>query len=115
MIPDVVNLAYEKYPTKYAEAMRSSKRAGWEVAMREEISALQYNGVWLVKREAWDRTRCTRNGSIRPRQELTAIWNDTKRGSLRVATSKCSARTTVLRSRHFGVCWTHMATSQTRT
>ena len=45
MIPDVVNLAYEKYPTNYAEAMRSSKRAGWEVAMREEISALQYNGV----------------------------------------------------------------------
>ena len=31
--------------------MRSSKREGWEIAMRQEIQALEENKVWgLVKR-----------------------------------------------------------------
>ena len=43
---------YEKDPTNYVEAMRSSKRAEWEVAMREEISALKDNGVWRVTKRS---------------------------------------------------------------
>ena len=47
-IPDVFHLAYGKDPSNYAEEMLSSKRAEWEVAMREEARALQDNGVWCV-------------------------------------------------------------------
>ena len=44
----MVNLAYEKDPSNYAEERRRPKRAEWEVAMREEARALQDNGVWCV-------------------------------------------------------------------
>ena len=47
----VVAHIYERDPKNYGEAMRSSKREGWEIAMREEIEALEENKVWrLVKR-----------------------------------------------------------------
>ena len=39
-ILDVTNLSYEKDMRNYAEAMRISKPAEWEVAIREEVRAL---------------------------------------------------------------------------
>ena len=47
----VVAHVYECDPKNYGEALRSTKREGWEKAMREELQALEDNGVWrLIKR-----------------------------------------------------------------
>ena len=42
---------YERDLKNYGEAIRSSKREGWEKALRQDLKALEYNGVWrLIKR-----------------------------------------------------------------
>ena len=40
--------AYERHPRSYGEALRITKRAGWEQAMREELITLEDNDVWRV-------------------------------------------------------------------
>uniref|UniRef100_A0AAV1T842 Polyprotein n=1 Tax=Peronospora matthiolae TaxID=2874970 RepID=A0AAV1T842_9STRA len=50
---DIAAHLYERDPTNYSEAMRSTKRPDWEKAMREEIAALEANDVWrVIKRPA---------------------------------------------------------------
>ena len=47
----VVTHVYERDPKNYGETIRSSKREGWEKAMREELDARKDNEVWrLIKR-----------------------------------------------------------------
>ena len=47
----VVAHVYERDLKKYGEAIRSSKREVWEKALRQDLKALEYNGVWrLIKR-----------------------------------------------------------------
>ncbi|CAI5734969.1 unnamed protein product [Hyaloperonospora brassicae] len=50
---DITIHVYERDPTNYSEAMRSTKRPDWEKAMRKEIAALEANDVWrVIKRPA---------------------------------------------------------------
>ena len=48
----VVAHLYQRDPNNYGEAIRSSERKGLGKAMREELEALEENGVWhLTKRQ----------------------------------------------------------------
>ena len=86
-IPDVFNLAYEKERTNYAEAMRSSKREEWKVAMCEEIQALQKNDFWRVAKRGANsnplhlkgvyKTKTGANGELkRHKARLVACGNE---------------------------------------
>ena len=44
----MVSVEYERDPLNYGEAMRITKRAEWQIAMQEEIAALESNDVWRV-------------------------------------------------------------------
>ncbi|OWZ14604.1 putative mitochondrial protein [Phytophthora megakarya] len=48
---DVVNNVMEPNPKNYGEAMRSQYREQREVAMQEELTALEANGVWKVMKQ----------------------------------------------------------------
>uniref|UniRef100_A0AAV1UY47 Retroviral polymerase SH3-like domain-containing protein n=1 Tax=Peronospora matthiolae TaxID=2874970 RepID=A0AAV1UY47_9STRA len=57
----VVAQVYECDPKNYDEALRSTKREGWEESMREELQALEDNGVWrLIKRPPGSNTLHTK-------------------------------------------------------
>ncbi|GMF60847.1 unnamed protein product [Phytophthora fragariaefolia] len=47
---DVVSSVTEMDPKNYREAMRSRLRAQWSEAIRDELRALEENGVWMVVR-----------------------------------------------------------------
>ena len=47
---EVVNIAHELDPKKYNEAIRSTQKEAWELAVQEELNALEENGVWNVVR-----------------------------------------------------------------
>ena len=44
----VVAHVYERDSKSYGEALHSTKRAGWEQAMREEIQDIENNDLWCV-------------------------------------------------------------------
>ena len=45
---DVVNVINEPDPRNYGEAMKISRKGKWVVAIDEELTALEANGVWVV-------------------------------------------------------------------
>ena len=47
---EVVNIAHELEPKNYNEAIRSTQKDAWELALQEELNALEENGVWIVGR-----------------------------------------------------------------
>lgn len=47
-IVDVVNVVREQDPINYCEAVRSDSKEKWAVAIKDELEALEENGVWAV-------------------------------------------------------------------
>uniref|UniRef100_A0AAV1VL46 Reverse transcriptase Ty1/copia-type domain-containing protein n=1 Tax=Peronospora matthiolae TaxID=2874970 RepID=A0AAV1VL46_9STRA len=45
---DIVNAIVEQDPKHYGEAMKSGQRDQWQVAMTEELDALEANDVWKI-------------------------------------------------------------------
>ncbi|POM58937.1 Mitochondrial Carrier (MC) Family [Phytophthora palmivora] len=48
LAPNVANSVREADPKNYGQAMRSVLKDKWEIAMTEDIKALEENGVWTV-------------------------------------------------------------------
>ena len=84
---EVVSEVFERDPCNYGEAMRSSRRAEWQTAMKEEIAALEKNDVWRVTKRSpganallsiWVvKTKTVADGEIeRYKARLVACGND---------------------------------------